>query len=184
MNFEEYRVSALRTAASLTPAEKLINAALGLHGEPGEIADTVKKARFQGHAIDEAKIANEIGDVLWYIALAVSGLKEGGLNGLADFNDGDHFDLGEPHAPMTDLLSDTLNFCSHAAWVSGMLYAVVQNKDPHREYDMIIWLIDTLAVFAKHFNVTLERCAALNIEKLRRRYPDGFSAERSLNRED
>ncbi|GHO85363.1 MazG nucleotide pyrophosphohydrolase domain-containing protein [Dictyobacter formicarum] len=44
---------------------------LGLTGESGEIADSVKKALFQGHDIDAVHIAKELGDVLWYIGLVI-----------------------------------------------------------------------------------------------------------------
>ena len=71
MNSEEYKAEVLRTyAQSDDPKEKLTLAALGLTGESGEVADHVKKALFQGHAIDPDHIAKELGDILWYIALA------------------------------------------------------------------------------------------------------------------
>jgi NTP pyrophosphatase (non-canonical NTP hydrolase) len=43
----------------------------------------------------------------------------------------------------------------------------------------ILWY---LAYSAHALNLTLSQIADLNIEKLKRRYPDGFSAERSINR--
>jgi len=44
MNADQYQQLALRTlAAGLDARERLINAALGLSGEAGEFADTVKK---------------------------------------------------------------------------------------------------------------------------------------------
>ena len=52
----------------------LQNAALGLAGESGEVADMIKKVSFQGHQLDEKHLAEEIGDILWYCALAATGL--------------------------------------------------------------------------------------------------------------
>lgn len=52
----------------------LIEGALGLAGESGEFADLVKKNIFQGHELDKEKAALELGDILWYIALAASAL--------------------------------------------------------------------------------------------------------------
>lgn len=40
------------------------------------------------------------------------------------------------------------------------------------------------AELASGLGVTLEEVAERNIAKLRRRYPEGFSAERSINRDD
>jgi NTP pyrophosphatase (non-canonical NTP hydrolase) len=107
MNANEYQALALRTAPNIAAIERLPTAALGLAGETGEFADAVKKAKYQGHDLDVADLANELGDIAWYVALACEAL---GLN------------LGD------------------------VLYE--------------------------------------NIEKLQRRYPDGFSAERSRNRAD
>ena len=45
------------------------NAALGLTGEAGEVADEVKKCMYQGHPWQPSKIIEELGDVLWYVAL-------------------------------------------------------------------------------------------------------------------
>jgi len=42
--------------------------ALGLTGEAGEVADTIKKAVFHQHGIDRDLLIKELGDVLWYVA--------------------------------------------------------------------------------------------------------------------
>ena len=42
--------------------------ALGLAGEAGEVADTIKKAVCHRHGLDRDKIIKELGDVLWYVA--------------------------------------------------------------------------------------------------------------------
>ena len=71
MTINEYQAAALRTAQTdkLTASELLLNSALGLCGESGEVADIVKKHRFQGHDIDIEHIAKELGDVAWYLAV-------------------------------------------------------------------------------------------------------------------
>ena len=71
MTINEYQYAALRTAQTdkLTANELLLNSALGLCGESGEVADLVKKHRFQGHDIDVEHIAKELGDVAWYLAV-------------------------------------------------------------------------------------------------------------------
>lgn len=82
---------------------------LGLTGEAGEFADSIKKVHGHGHDFDEAKkhhLAEELGDVMWYVAV----------------------------------LADSLGY-------------------------------------------RLSEVTALNINKLNKRYPDGFSIERSKKRE-
>ena len=107
MTINEYQTAALRTAQTeeLTHIELVMNAALGLCGESGEVADLVKKHRFQGHDLDFDHIAKELGDIAWYLAVGA--------------------------------------------------YAI--------GYD-------------------LESIFRMNIEKLKARYPDGFSTDRSLHR--
>lgn len=101
---QAYVTEVLRTYAG-TEDQKLCLGALGLTGEAGEVADIVKKHLFQGHAIDQAKLLDEMGDVLWYYML--------------------------------------------------ILQAV---------------------------GFTIEEAMQANVEKLKRRYPNGFEAERSINR--
>lgn len=55
----------------------LVHAALGLASEVGELADALKKAWMHGRALDRINIAEEIGDVLWYCAIAARALGNG-----------------------------------------------------------------------------------------------------------
>lgn len=104
----EYQKLAMRTSnKELRPVEHLINGALGLAGEAGEVADLVKKTLFQGHKLDPEHIAKECSDVFWYLAETATAIG----------------------------------------------------------YD-------------------LETIMRMNIEKLEKRYPNGFDAERSQNREE
>ena len=108
MNFNEYQKEAMRTASGMDQSYPMIvNGALGLNGEAGECADIVKKHMFQGHALDKEHLAEELGDVLWYIA-----------------------------------------------------------------------------VTAESIGYELADIAQMNVDKLRRRYPDGFEAERSVHRDE
>ena len=84
---------------------ELLNGALGLTGEAGEVADMIKKHIFHGHDLPPEDLVKELGDVCWYLAL----------------------------------------IC-HACGIS------------------------------------IEHIMEKNIEKLRKRYPDGFSTEKSINR--
>lgn len=107
MTINEYQKEALRTASGMNKKYPLIlNGVLGLGGESGECQDIVKKHLFQGHDLDKGHLAEELGDVAWYLAVSA-------------------------HAIGLDLES------------------VLQG----------------------------------NVDKLRKRYPDGFDQERSLHRE-
>lgn len=74
MRANEYQQAALRTASKTEPTELIINGALGLCGESGEVADVVKKFMFQGHPLEKEHLAKELGDICWYIAITAKGL--------------------------------------------------------------------------------------------------------------
>lgn len=109
MTINDYQHEAMRTASGMNYEHHgmLMNGALGLCGESGEVADIIKKTVFQGHTLDAEHIVEELGDVAWYIAITAHAL-----------------------------------------------------------------------------GYTLEEVLQKNVNKLRKRYPDGFEAERSLHREE
>jgi NTP pyrophosphatase (non-canonical NTP hydrolase) len=75
MTINEYQTLAMRTSNKDLPStQHILNGALGLTGESGEIADLVKKHLMQGHPLDLEHIAKELGDVCWYIAETATAL--------------------------------------------------------------------------------------------------------------
>lgn len=77
MTLNEFQVSAMRTASGVSSAHEdnlLLNGVMGLNGEAGECIDMVKKKMFQGHDLDKEHMAKELGDCLWYIAIAAKGI--------------------------------------------------------------------------------------------------------------
>lgn len=74
-SLDEYQEKAMRTAGVYdTVTDELLNGLMGLNGEAGEALDILKKHLFQGHTLDEEHIKKELGDCLWYIALAADSL--------------------------------------------------------------------------------------------------------------
>lgn len=67
---------ALRTESPFVPGldstdARLIHAAMGMVTESAEFMDALKKSLFYGRALDMVNLCEEIGDLLWYIALAL-----------------------------------------------------------------------------------------------------------------
>ena len=54
--------------------QSIIWHALGLVGEAGEVAETVKKGILHQHGLDREKLTKELGDVCWYIAALCTNL--------------------------------------------------------------------------------------------------------------
>lgn len=66
---DEYQKQALVTLnPALSKQDVLLNGVMGLCGEAGEAIDLVKKHLHQGHALDRAALAKELGDIAWYLA--------------------------------------------------------------------------------------------------------------------
>ncbi|MCI8400813.1 MAG: nucleoside triphosphate pyrophosphohydrolase family protein [Lachnospiraceae bacterium] len=75
MTVNEYQDLAMRTLSpKLEKKDVLINSVMGLCGESGEVIDIVKKWVAQGHSLDKEHLAEELGDVAWYLAEAATAL--------------------------------------------------------------------------------------------------------------
>ena len=71
MTLDEYQTLAERTVKKTpdyTQERQYLDLTLGLAGEAGEAANYIKKCIFHGHDMDRTKLAEELGDCLWYIA--------------------------------------------------------------------------------------------------------------------
>lgn len=75
--FQAYRALAMRTAKPMEPRDDLLHAALGLCGEAGEFADCIKKHWAYEQPLNRANAIEELGDLMWYLALACSALDVG-----------------------------------------------------------------------------------------------------------
>ena len=75
MEINDYQHLAMTTLnPALDKKDVLINSVMGLCGESGEAIDIVKKWLAQGHELDRAHLAKELGDVAWYLAEAATAL--------------------------------------------------------------------------------------------------------------
>lgn len=69
MTPNEYQHLAYRTMnGKLSDQEVLLNCALGLAGESGELIDAIKKHVFHGHKLSKTYVHKELGDILWYLS--------------------------------------------------------------------------------------------------------------------
>ncbi|MGH7670402.1 MAG: MazG nucleotide pyrophosphohydrolase domain-containing protein [Gemmatimonadaceae bacterium] len=70
MTFDDYQTAAARTInRSLSPADRLLDAAAGLAEEAGEVLGIVRKQRTQNRSMDAARLREELGDALWCLTI-------------------------------------------------------------------------------------------------------------------
>ena len=75
MTFDEYQEAALRTVnPALDDRDRLLDASAGLAEEAGEVLGLVRKRVFQGREADLPRLTEELGDVLWCVAVTAKSL--------------------------------------------------------------------------------------------------------------
>ena len=76
---DEFIRMALRTESLVdrplaTGEMRLLHAGMGLATEAGEFLDALKKSIFYGKPMDLVNLREELGDILWYMAIAMDEL--------------------------------------------------------------------------------------------------------------
>lgn len=81
MTGHEFQLAAMRTVPAIQQEYPMVvnnacvlNGVMGLAGESGECVDLVKKHLMQGHPLDKAHLASELGDVAWYLAVTAKAI--------------------------------------------------------------------------------------------------------------
>lgn len=85
MKFDEYQELALKTFNKDKEKDMTLIGVMGLSGESGECLDLMKKHLFHGHELDKNKLTDELGDVLWYLAITAKSIGVS-LEEVASFN--------------------------------------------------------------------------------------------------
>lgn len=169
MDLTTYQHQAARTLnPALSDEDHLLNFALGLIGELGELADEYKKHKHQGHELRSDKVIDEAGDMTWYIA--------GAMNYFA-------IDLSRINilpATTADDIHTILLANNHVNALSILLTS--PESDRHLIQVNILQLLSLLAALLATHGTTLNATFDANINKLRRRYPDAFSTTASIKR--
>jgi NTP pyrophosphatase (non-canonical NTP hydrolase) len=71
--FDDYQRDALRTInPRLDERDRLLDASAGLAEEAAEVLGLVRKRVFQERAVDKTRLAEELGDVLWCLAITAN----------------------------------------------------------------------------------------------------------------
>lgn len=171
MDLNEYQKLAMRTSPD--GHDRIKNGCLGLIGESGEIADVIKKWMFQsieGTPLPVDKLIDEMGDVLWYCAEMATGAKLK-LQNVANFPSCQDLYSYETLDEVAIRLSFSATQCGFCA---------IERRGSNEFHLNSVY--KKLVHLCRLLGTTIEHVAEANIEKLKKRYPDGFDPERSMNR--
>lgn len=175
MNGKEYQGLCLRTASAReedTEVSRLVNYAVGLAGELGEIAQLTLLGPRQdiAHAFKA-----ELGDMWWYTAMAQHALGYCDLDAFIEDSAAEDARMNPKHT--LHLVAAVGEFVDLVKKVAFQGHPLEEHEEQLRSHlKNIVYYLSIMA------NPAVVRDA--NIEKLKLRYPDGFSAERSMNRDE
>ena len=170
----QYQTLAQRTSPD-DGHDRMDNGVLGLIGETGEVVDLYKKYRYQslpGAELPKARIIDELGDVLWYIAELSQGMGKNMKEIL--MGDFDHFNrMGKRHARYTK---------NERSMIIGMSVAAGSLAEHAEKCSFPMMerrarkIMECAGYLAQICGSDLQGVAEKNIEKLKKRYPKGFDA--------
>lgn len=176
MNLREYHKLAMRTSPR-DGHDKIDNGILGLIGESGELVDVYKKWIYQsisGTELPSDRLADELGDVIWYLAEVADGMD---MN-LADVICTDFDRLDESAAKAKTLPGIHWIILS----ISEMALQIEKAATGEKMKVYMHLIMEHAAQLARLIDVPLAEIARRNIDKLKKRYPDGFDAAISEGR--
>lgn len=161
--------------------EKEVSAyALGLAGEVGEVVDLLKKSWGHGHPLDSEKLKKELGDSLWYVvALALQfniGIATITPRRLVD-------DIGTEHRGQRPLFLTTLVGRVNNRLLRFWYGDAAQDAPKHFARELMT-IFDHLEQLGLEHGLSLLDILQANVDKLRMRYPEGFSTKASIARVD
>lgn len=164
--FSTYQPLAMRTLnADLSQEQQLISGALGLCGELSELDP-------------EIPTTDEAGDVAWYLALLCQATEQNiGVLYLA---------ASKPELPIVpDAWRLHYGMTYHAGQIADRVKKIAMHSHPFFPSDFTMNFQGAMyyfLAFCEHHSLNVKTILEQNVEKLKRRYPAGFSSQASLNR--
>lgn len=180
ISIEEYHRLAMRTSPR-DGHDKADNGMLGLIGETGELVDVYKKFMYQSGKnpeVPKAKIADELGDVLWYLVELAEGID----TTLFDVAGKELADL-DNEARRKGIYKTTLRKVILSMSDRANRIFRAQSMNCRRDVlGSMRGMIKCAARLAQMVDYSLQEVAWMNIEKLKVRYPQGFDPAISMGR--
>lgn len=202
MTLKEYLIACKRTSrGTSTKKERLINFALGLSGEASEINELINGTHVINIApknqFDKVLISKEVGDLLWYVMMFIHEVY-GREDFSAEYETLTKWGKGKivfvGYTDYYDHKTKCINIGLITTRISTLAGAVSDAIKKHIFHDHpldSVWVIGQLGdifwlceFFLRCCSLTIEEVMEKNIEKLKERYPEGFTKEHSLQRID
>lgn len=158
---------------------ELANYGLGIAGEAGEVSALILnlKRDTDNFNVFKKDVKKELGDVLWYTSQVA---RLAGLT-LEELKIKSAFDLE------FGFIDNGLGLSENAGKIADLIKKVVFHGHSIEKEVIKEILGDVLShiiIIGESAKLDILDIAAANIEKLMKRYPAGFSTERSINREE
>jgi NTP pyrophosphatase (non-canonical NTP hydrolase) len=173
MNWSEYLQLSEKTLSSQFNCDdekyqRVLHSVIGILTEMEELLDN-----HIGQIQDPVNRQEEVGDVLWYLAIL-----------------GREFDLDYPQIIVKEKNQDTMSVVLKIIKNTCKLLDILKKKIYYnKEVDENIFKTLTHVImldisdYISAFDIDIEKCFDINIAKLKSRYGDKFSTERAINRD-
>lgn len=179
-----YQAMAERTMSKTrTPDVEIVTFGLGIVGEACEVGELVAGAApFNGYV-------KEIGDVLWYVSglCSLLDVKLSSIYGRFDWVDVDNL-IDKGMNLNWDRKSLALRLCVKTGKVADYIKKVQghgHTLDKLKLMDLVTESAHAILPLAVgELRISMEEIASANIDKLKKRYPNGFNEDASKNRTD
>lgn len=172
MEWNDYVTNAVRTKSdkfNIAMSIDVIHAIIGLSTEAGELLEAVEKAYDEAAPLDVVNVREEMGDLLWYIAIYCNAVAEpprlrGGHIEDKPFAAETVVKIAIATANLLDMLKKHLFYVKAFDWntANGLVSHI---------YRLISYYVDIPAA------------CEVNIAKLRKRFPDRFTTENANTRD-
>jgi NTP pyrophosphatase (non-canonical NTP hydrolase) len=164
MTFEQYQIEAMRTFKDLGSREKnILHMECGMLTEAGELVDQIKKHFAYGKELDVVNLQEEWGDFMWYYANYLTIFK---INFMPEY------ERKQEESRIYDKVKKLIKEKEFTE-MEAIADFIVNNSNSLRHY----------MPYIGHLIGEPEKMLQMNIDKLRKRYPEKFDSNLAINRD-
>lgn len=164
MTFEQYQIEAMRTFKDLGSTKKnILHMKCGMLTEAGELVDQIKKHFAYGKELDVVNLQEEWGDFMWYYANYYT------ITGSFSLFLEEHRKEKERHVAQSIRLYQKESGFTTLEAIAAFIADIADVPQYYMPY-------------IGHLIGEPEKMLQMNIDKLRKRYPEKFESDLAINR--